>query len=195
MDGLLTAFYPAARAKLEGKRAAPVLMAAVGGYGRQLLGLKSDLDIRFLTTEPERVRPLAEALLYPLWDCGVSIGHQIITLSDVLATAKRDLPTNLVTHSAMTPRCIPSNASTHGNHACFWGTGDGVVGRALRQRAHGAGWYWAAGTPLHPLRSGEPAGRQGEGGDREQGLVHGSLLGRMVRRRRRAGPKILTLQS
>jgi [protein-PII] uridylyltransferase len=94
MDGLLTMLYPAACAKLDQKRRpARVLMAAVGGYGRQTLGLKSDLDIRFLTTEPERIRPLAEALVYPLWDAGASIGHQIITVSDVLATAKQDLPT------------------------------------------------------------------------------------------------------
>jgi len=40
------------------------LLAAVGGYGRGVVGLKSDLDVRLLTTQsPERIRPIAEALL------------------------------------------------------------------------------------------------------------------------------------
>ena len=44
-----------------------------------VVGLKSDLDVRLLTTQsPERIRPIAEALLYPLWDAGVSIGHHCV---------------------------------------------------------------------------------------------------------------------
>jgi [protein-PII] uridylyltransferase len=95
MDGLLTALYPAAFATMkQQKRWAPVLLAAVGGYGRGVVGLKSDLDVRLLTTQsPERIRPIAEALLYPLWDAGVSIGHQVVSVSDALATARNDLPT------------------------------------------------------------------------------------------------------
>jgi len=95
MDGLLTALYPAAFATMkQQKRWAPVLLAAVGGYGRGVVGLKSDLDVRLLTTQsPARIRPIAEALLYPLWDAGVSIGHQVVSVSDALATARSDLPT------------------------------------------------------------------------------------------------------
>src|SRR5260221_10665144 len=95
MDGLLTALYPAAFAMMKQQRRwAPVLLAAVGGYGRGVVGLKSDLDVRLLTTQsPERIRPIAEALLYPLWDAGVSIGHQVVSVSDALSTAKGDLPT------------------------------------------------------------------------------------------------------
>ncbi|HKQ69748.1 MAG TPA: [protein-PII] uridylyltransferase, partial [Polyangiaceae bacterium] len=95
MDGLLTALYPAAFATMkQQKRWSPVLLAAVGGYGRTVVGLKSDLDVRLLTTQsPERIRPIAEALLYPLWDAGVSIGHQVVNVSDALSTARADLPT------------------------------------------------------------------------------------------------------
>lgn len=93
MDRLLASLYPLAFAEDEGQRPPPVLLAAVGGYGRQLVGLKSDLDVRLLTTErPERVRIIAEALFYPLWDAGISIGHQVIALSDALELARSDLP-------------------------------------------------------------------------------------------------------
>src|SRR5262249_27936589 len=30
---------------------------------------------------------------YPLWDAGVSIGHQVVTISDAIETARDDLPT------------------------------------------------------------------------------------------------------
>ncbi|HEY3593296.1 MAG TPA: [protein-PII] uridylyltransferase, partial [Polyangiaceae bacterium] len=95
MDGLLTALYPAAFATMKRQRRwSPVLLGAVGGYGRGLVGLKSDLDVRLITMQaPERVRPIAEALLYPLWDAGVSIGHQVVSISDALDTARTDLPT------------------------------------------------------------------------------------------------------
>src|SRR6185436_10974528 len=95
MDGLLTALYPAAFATMrDQKKWAPVLLAGVGGYGRGVVGLKSDLDVRLLTTQtPECAGPIAEALLYPLWDAGVSIGHQVVGVGDALETARADLPT------------------------------------------------------------------------------------------------------
>src|SRR5260221_8619367 len=93
MDGLLVALYPLAFAADKGKHRPPVLLAAVGGYGRQLVGLKSDLDVRLLTTEtPERITLIAEALLYPLWDARISIGHQVIALGDAIDLAREDLP-------------------------------------------------------------------------------------------------------
>src|SRR3954447_23417357 len=95
MDGLLTALYPAAFATMRRQRRwSPVLLAAVGGYRRGVVGPESGLDVRLLTTQaPERIRPIAEALLYPLWDAGVSIGHQVVSVSDALASARHDLPT------------------------------------------------------------------------------------------------------
>jgi [protein-PII] uridylyltransferase len=94
MDGLFSTLYPMACATTPGGRNLPVLLGAVGGYGRELLGLKSDLDVKLLTTgSPERVQPLAEALLYPLWDAGVSIGHQVVSVADAVSAAEDDLPT------------------------------------------------------------------------------------------------------
>jgi [protein-PII] uridylyltransferase len=94
MDGLLTTFYPAAAATVRLKPHGAVLLAAVGGYGRRLLGLRSDLDVRlFVAEEPEHVKPLVEALLYPLWDAGVSIGHQVVTVTEAVESAAQDLPT------------------------------------------------------------------------------------------------------
>src|SRR5260221_14324372 len=95
MDGLRNTLYPAHFVRMrQQKRWSPVLRAAVGCYVRGVVGLKSVLVVRLLTMQsPERIRPIAEALLYPLWDAGVSIGHQVVSVSDALSTAKGDLPT------------------------------------------------------------------------------------------------------
>ncbi len=43
--------------------------------------------------EAESARPIAEALLYPLWDSGLAIGHQVVTADDMVELARTDLPT------------------------------------------------------------------------------------------------------
>ena len=92
MDGLVGSLFDAALATtLQPTR---VVLGAVGGYGRGLLGWKSDLDLRFVTDgPPESVQPLAEAMLYPLWDAGVSVGHQVSAIADLVDAARDDLPT------------------------------------------------------------------------------------------------------
>jgi [protein-PII] uridylyltransferase len=89
-DDLLKRLYDAAQVT----GTTSLLMGAVGGYGRQLLGLKSDLDVCFVTAEGnDAVLPLVEAILYPLWDAGLNVGHQIVGIADVVADAINDLPT------------------------------------------------------------------------------------------------------
>jgi [protein-PII] uridylyltransferase len=94
MDGLLALLHAGAVARHAEQSHAPYLLGAVGGYGRQLLGWKSDLDVRFLTAgAPKTIQSLVEAMLYPLWDAGISIGHQVMTPLDAVVEAARDLPT------------------------------------------------------------------------------------------------------
>ncbi|HEY6729313.1 MAG TPA: HD domain-containing protein [Polyangiaceae bacterium] len=70
----------------------PLLLGAVGGYGRGLLALGSDLDLCFVTTAPaEAVGACVEAMLYPLWDAGVRVGHQVVWPSEVVSDATADL--------------------------------------------------------------------------------------------------------
>jgi len=58
------------------------------------MALHSDLDVRLITTgRTDKVRHIVEAMLYPLWDVGLSIGHQVVSPSDLLELAKTDLPT------------------------------------------------------------------------------------------------------
>ena len=96
LDGLLSALYCAASAA-----AGPadpqhrVALVAVGGYGRSLVGLHSDVDVLFLCDDPDdpRARALAEGLLYPLWDLGMEIGHAVRGQEETLALAREDIRT------------------------------------------------------------------------------------------------------
>jgi [protein-PII] uridylyltransferase len=95
IDGLASALFHAAHTAMLGEGTwHPVALGAVGSYGRNSLSIFSDLDVRLLCMDrPEAVQPIAEALLYPLWDAGLSIGHQVVTSDDVIELAKTDLPT------------------------------------------------------------------------------------------------------
>jgi [protein-PII] uridylyltransferase len=93
-DGLLCSMFCALRGRVgDDKTWKSLYLAAVGSYGRSNLGYRSDLDVRLLCDKPKNVHKIAEALLYPLWDAGLQIGHQVVTIGDTLSLAKKDLPT------------------------------------------------------------------------------------------------------
>ncbi len=68
-------------------------LVAVGSYGRSSLSFHSDLDVRLLGGEPAQAESIAATLLYPLWDAGVSIGHQVLSAEQWVELAQEDLPT------------------------------------------------------------------------------------------------------
>src|SRR5215831_3403896 len=70
-DGLLSSLFAGASASTLQRTSPPVLLAAVGGYGRNQLGWKSDLDVMFVSDGPAtELAAFVEAVLYPLWDSG-----------------------------------------------------------------------------------------------------------------------------
>src|SRR5690349_16997927 len=95
VDGLLSSLLYTTRAVMfPGGNGPRVTLVAVGSYGRRTLSLHSDLDVRLLSdADVSTVRPLAEALLYPLWDAGLNIGHQVISRDETIELARTDLPT------------------------------------------------------------------------------------------------------
>lgn len=65
---------------------------AVGGYGRRELFPFSDIDILLLHA-PEKEAVLDEvaaAIFYPLWDCGLEVGHSVRTVEACLDAARKD---------------------------------------------------------------------------------------------------------
>ncbi|HSQ21221.1 MAG TPA: hypothetical protein VLQ52_00250, partial [Coriobacteriia bacterium] len=56
----------------------PVAIFALGGYGARRLLPHSDIDLLVISSGGSReLDPLVRALLYPLWDAGLTVGHQV----------------------------------------------------------------------------------------------------------------------
>ncbi|MFM9090927.1 MAG: [protein-PII] uridylyltransferase, partial [Verrucomicrobiota bacterium] len=78
----------------------PVTLVALGGYGREELSPWSDVDVMFLCSQKiarSAAQPLREHLsrqiLYPLWDCGLKVGHSTRTIDEAVAEARRNMQT------------------------------------------------------------------------------------------------------
>ena len=76
----------------QGKAARALSILAVGGYGREEMAPHSDVDIVFLCerTDDERTVALIEAILYLLWDLGLTVGHSVRNVDDIVKMAKAD---------------------------------------------------------------------------------------------------------
>lgn len=74
---------------VEGERSA---VLALGGYGREEMGLATDIDLLFLigAEESERTRTITDAILYPFWDNGVQVGGATRTLTDCASIMEHD---------------------------------------------------------------------------------------------------------
>lgn len=69
-------------------------LVALGGYGAEALLPASDLDLLVITDGvAAQLKPFIEALLYPLWDAGLKVGHQVRDRRDQLRATREDIAT------------------------------------------------------------------------------------------------------
>lgn len=70
------------------------VLIALGGYGSKALLPASDLDLLIVgDAPPASFKPFVEALLYPLWDAGLKVGHQVRDKRDQARAVREDLTT------------------------------------------------------------------------------------------------------
>ena len=103
MDRMLRQLFEHAMTRfnnLHGKPPAPISLLALGGYGRSELSPLSDIDVMFLfpaKTKPASIKEFLEhltnELLYPLWDCGLKVGHSVRNVDEVFTEARKDIQT------------------------------------------------------------------------------------------------------
>lgn len=69
-----------------------VALVALGGYGRTELYPFSDIDIMILFREDlgDDVGKVVDAILYPLWDTGLEVGHGVRTVEQSMVHARED---------------------------------------------------------------------------------------------------------
>src|SRR5215471_18525016 len=94
MDGFLSTLFRLAveDAKKEGATPSPIVLVALGGYGRGELGPLSDLDLMVIYDDEmgPYVQRSTQGLLYTLWDLGLTVGHSVRSLTDCVAIARTD---------------------------------------------------------------------------------------------------------
>ena len=120
MDAMLVGLFDFALAfytKAHGKPPSPLALIALGGYGRSELSPLSDVDVMFLfpaKTKPTTIKPMIESIsnnvLYPLWDCGLKVGHSTRNVDEVFTEARKDIQTLT---SMLESRFIAGSAALH----------------------------------------------------------------------------------
>jgi [protein-PII] uridylyltransferase len=96
MDEFLRLLFQLADADVQsdGHARTPLVLVALGGYGRGELHPSSDLDLMLVHggEVTPYVQRMAQEILYTLWDLGLRVGHACRSLADCLALARTDLP-------------------------------------------------------------------------------------------------------
>jgi [protein-PII] uridylyltransferase len=97
MDGIVTClhaaasehFYPA----MNPSSSERIAVVAVGGYGRGTLAPGSDVDLLFLFPHKQTAwgESVVEAMLYPLWDLKLKVGHSVRSVDDCIREARADM--------------------------------------------------------------------------------------------------------
>lgn len=89
-DEAVRALARAASSRFSGRFA----LAALGGWGAGALLPNSDLDLLVLSDATAgELKPFVEAMLYPLWDAGLAVGHQVRSPRDQRRAMRGDLAT------------------------------------------------------------------------------------------------------
>jgi [protein-PII] uridylyltransferase len=97
MDGIVSSlhvaatqhFYPA----VNPTQSERIAVVAVGGYGRGTLAPGSDVDLLFLFPHKQTAwgESVVEAMLYPLWDLKLKVGHSVRSVDDCVREARADM--------------------------------------------------------------------------------------------------------
>ena len=101
IDVLLRHIFAAAStsaAEKNGRKAPPVSLVALGGYGRGELNPGSDIDVMFLhpytgAELPKALANTVEQVLYFLWDIGLKVGHSTRSVREAVAQANGEMLT------------------------------------------------------------------------------------------------------
>ena len=92
-DSLVQGLFASAIERVNGGSWHGLALVAVGGYGRAELSPASDLDIVLLhdpTIGDDRIREIADAIWYPLWEQGVALDHSVRDTVQMRQAAQED---------------------------------------------------------------------------------------------------------
>ena len=97
MDAVLRCLHEAATGHIypatNPSQSERIAVVAVGGYGRGTLAPGSDVDLLFLFPHKQTAwgESVVEAMLYPLWDLKLKVGHSVRSIDDCVREARSDM--------------------------------------------------------------------------------------------------------
>ena len=97
MDGVVGCLHTTATGHLypvlNPSQSERIAVIAVGGYGRGTLAPGSDVDLLFLFPHKQSAwgESVVEAMLYPLWDLKLKVGHSVRSVEDCVREARADM--------------------------------------------------------------------------------------------------------
>ncbi len=97
MDGIVACLHIAASEHfyqaVNPSQSERIAVVAVGGYGRGTLAPGSDVDLLFLFPHKQTAwgESVVEAMLYPLWDLKLKVGHAVRSVDDCMREARADM--------------------------------------------------------------------------------------------------------
>nr|WP_310158687.1 [protein-PII] uridylyltransferase [Bosea sp. BE125] len=97
MDGIVACLHIAASEHfyqaVNPSQSERIAVVAVGGYGRGTLAPGSDVDLLFLFPHKQTAwgESVVEAMLYPLWDLKLKVGHSVRSIDDCMREARADM--------------------------------------------------------------------------------------------------------
>ena len=73
--------------------ALPIVITAMGSYGREQLSIYSDIDIMiaYQSVSGYNITKIIETFVTMLWDVGLKIGHRVHTIDDIFEVSKEDI--------------------------------------------------------------------------------------------------------
>jgi len=89
-DDLIRLLYQEAVAEAGAEPERGYAILALGGYGREALNPRSDIDLLFLYREVTKGDPVTRAILHTLWDLRLDLGYSTRSIADCITAARDD---------------------------------------------------------------------------------------------------------
>jgi len=118
LDSIITLMYKTVLRRTFGnylpmRNSIPIVVIALGSYGREQLCVHSDIDLMIAYEEISGydTNLIIEKLLYLAWDAGLKLGHRVHVVSDISKAAQEDIT---IRTSLMESRLIIGSQFTWG---------------------------------------------------------------------------------
>ncbi len=71
----------------------PIVLTALGSYGREQLCIYSDIDLMIVYEDIKGydIEPIIESILHILWDAGLKLGHRTHKVNELFEVSKQDI--------------------------------------------------------------------------------------------------------